>query len=95
MFTLFVQVQHSLQASFPLLTSTSKLTRDVNSIVKLCRTLALSSSSTGSFNSDSPVVVVHEQSAYTVEPGKIHVRTFQVLHVSFNLVRSHRGILIH
>lgn len=31
----------------------------------------------GSFNSDSPVVVVHEQSAYTVEPGKIHVRTFQ------------------
>ena len=32
----------------------------------------------GSFNSDSAVVVVHEQSVYTVEPGKIHVRTFQV-----------------
>lgn len=31
----------------------------------------------GSFNSDSAVVVVHEQSVYTVEPGKIHVRTFQ------------------
>lgn len=31
----------------------------------------------GSFNSDSPVVVVHEQSVYTTEPGKIHVRTFQ------------------
>ena len=35
--------------------------------------------SAGSFNSDSPVVVAHEQSVYTVEPGKIHVRTFQVL----------------
>lgn len=33
----------------------------------------------GSFNSDSPVVVAHEQSVYTVEPGKIHARTFQVL----------------
>ncbi|KAM7433446.1 hypothetical protein ABFA07_016329 [Porites harrisoni] len=31
----------------------------------------------GSFNSDSPAVVVHEQSVYTVEPGKIQVRTFQ------------------
>ena len=35
--------------------------------------------SAGSFSSDSPVVVAHEQSVYTVEPGKIHVRTFQVL----------------
>ena len=32
----------------------------------------------GTFDSDSPVVVVHEQSVYTVEPGKIQVRTFQV-----------------
>jgi len=35
--------------------------------------------SVGSFSSDSPVVVAHEQSVYTVEPGKIHIRTFQVL----------------
>lgn len=32
----------------------------------------------GSFLSDSLAVVGHEQSVYTVEPGKIQVRNFQV-----------------
>ena len=34
---------------------------------------------TGSFTSDSLAVVAHDQSVYTVEPGKIQVRNFQVL----------------
>ena len=44
----------------------------------------------GSFNSDSPAVVVHEQSVYTVEPGKIQVRTFQVFfHVMcYNIIET-------
>ena len=41
--------------------------------------LLLDFCSAGSFSSDSPVIAAHEQSVYTVEPGKIHVRTFQVL----------------
>ena len=32
----------------------------------------------GSFSSDSVAVVAHDQSVYTVEPGKIQVRNFQV-----------------
>ncbi|XP_048575888.1 intraflagellar transport protein 140 homolog isoform X2 [Nematostella vectensis] len=31
----------------------------------------------GSFSSDSPVVVVYEQSVFTAEPGKVQARTFQ------------------
>ena len=41
--------------------------------------LSLDFCSAGSFSSDSPVIAAHEQSVYTVETGKIHVRTFQVL----------------
>lgn len=39
----------------------------------------------GSFACDSPVLAMHEESLYTVEPNRVQVRTWQVSRADLNM----------
>lgn len=41
----------------------------------------------GSFLCDSPVLAVHEENLYTVEPNRVQVRTWQVSTVDLGLMK--------